>query len=281
MSLTQWTRIIHDDNGTLIDYTLAAQNSDTIPFELINAEDYVYVGQHFPFNSFFFDVNTANSNAASIEVQVWDGEQWISAVDILDETKVAGVPLARSGSVIFAPDRDEDWNFTLDTEDTDAPPQLSTLRIYNMYWMRFRYSADLSAGTILNKIAYRFATTEMLASINPDINQYLTSWESGKANWDEQLINASEFVAMDMKNRGLILHKGQVLRMGEVSLATAYRALMLIYVGLGPDFEFKLNDAKENYKELSRFKRMTLDATRDGVENSAEVVNVPGGMAIR
>jgi hypothetical protein len=281
MSLTAWNRVVYSDNGVLTDYTLAAQNSDVIPLELVAAEDWVYMGQHFPFNSFFFDVNTANSNASAVEVQVWDGEQFVPAVDILDETSVSGVSLSRSGTIIFAPDRDEDWNRTLDTEDTDAPPALSGLRIYNLYWMRFRFSADLSAGTAINKIGYRFATSEQLYAIDPDLDQYLNSWDSGKQNWDEQLQKASERVASDLKNRGIILHRGQILRLDEVSQATVHAALRLIYTPLGPDFEFRLNEAKAQYDMLIQNGRFTLDWDRDGTEDSAEVKNSPVGMAVR
>jgi len=280
--ITQWIRVIHEDDTTLTDLTLAAQNSDTMALPLVSAEDYVYIGQHFPFNNWFTDINTANSNAATWSIDVWDGSAWQAAVDILDETTVGGVPWSRSGVLQFSPDRDEGWVRTLDTSDSDGPTGLTGLKLYNLYWMRVKPSANLSAGTILNTFGYRFANTQMLDGIDPELSNYLTSWESGKTDWDEQLQLGSEHVISDMKSRGMVVHPGQILRIDEVGLATAYKTLIdIIYPVLGPDFDSRKEDYQKAYNKLMSIKRFTIDQNLDGQEDAREVSNTPQGVMVR
>lgn len=279
--ITQWTRVIVSDNGVLNDVSLAAQNDDTIAIPLVAGEDSIYIGQHYPFNNIFFDVSVSNTNASSWEVDIWDGETLHPAVDILDETKVGGVTLARSGVVQYSPDEDEGWDYTQDTSETnEGPDELSSLKIYNLYWMRIKPSADLSAGTILNRIGYRFANDQLLRSLDPDIDQYLASWETGKTDWTEQLVVASDQLIYDLKGNGLVAHPGQLLRINEIAYATAYRALINIYTVLGPDFEFKLTNARNSYREALR-NRFTLDNGRDGIESPGEVSNSPSSLGVR
>jgi len=281
--INQWTRVVHSDNGVLTDYTLAAQNDDTFPIPMVAGEDYIYLGQHFPFNSMFISMNTANSASAKIKVEIWADGEFHPVVDTLDETSVGGISLARSGVIQFSPDRDEGWEFSDETDDDDAPPELAlgSTNYYNLYWARVSFDADLSAGSVIDRISYRFANTQQLSSIDPDIEQYLTSWESGKTSWDEQLVLASDHVVTDLKSRGLILHPGQVLRIDEFALATAYKCLALIYMVLGPDFEFRPEKVKENYKELMGSRRFTFDRYRDGAENVGEVSRTSSGMGVR
>lgn len=278
--ISNWMRVIHSDNGTLTDLTLAAQNSDTLAIPLVAATDYLYIGQHYPFNNVFFDVNTANTNAAIWDIEVWTGSAFTNVADILDETAQSGVPWSRSGVIQFSPSDNSTWKLADDTSE-DLVTGISTLTIYNMYWMRMTPSASLSAGTIINRLGYRFANTQQLNSIDPDLSQYLTSWESGKTDWDEQIQLGSQYVIADMKSRGIILHPGQALRIDEISLPTAYRTLALIYSMLGPDFEFRRAHAVETYKELMSVQRFTIDKNSDGVESFDEVQGFVSARMVR
>ena len=197
--------------------------------------------------------------------------------------RLRGAPLARSGVIQFSPDRDEGWEFTDETDDSDAPPELAagSTNYYNLYWARISFDADLDAGTIIDRIGYRFSNTLQLSAVDPDIEQYLASWETGKADWNEQLVIASDHVVTDLKARGLIVHSGQILRIDEFSLATSYKCLALIYMVLGPDFEFRLEKVKENYKELMGARRFTFDMNRDGSEGIGEVSRSSSGRGVR
>ena len=281
--MLNWTRVVFSDNGVLTDYTLAAQNDDTISLPMVAGEDYIYIGQHYPFNNLFIDINTANTNAAKIKIETWADKEFHPVVDILDETTSGGVSLSRSGVVQFSPDRDEGWEFSDETDDAEAPPELAAgdTNYYNLYWARISFDADLDAGTVLNLIGYRFSSTQHLEAVDPDINQFLDSWESGKTDWDEQLVLASQHVITDLQSRGLVLHAGQILRLDEVSLPTAYKCLALIYMVLGPDYEFRLEKVKQNYMELIDSKRFTFDTNKNGAEDIWEPKRSSSGRGVR
>ena len=88
--INQWTRVVHSDNGTLTDYTLAAQNDDTISLPMVAGQDYIYIGQHLPFNNIFIEVGTANAALANVKIETWSDNEFHPVVDTLDETTVAG-----------------------------------------------------------------------------------------------------------------------------------------------------------------------------------------------
>lgn len=275
--LTQWIRVFYSDNGALTDYSIAAQNQDNIPFGVIAAEDYLYVGQYYPFNNVYFEVKTVNALASVVSVQYWNGKEWVQAKDILDGTAIAGKSLARSGVIQYSPDRQESWNMTGDTTDNGEPPELSSLEIYDLYWMRFKWSADLTPSCELKNVSYSFCTNEMLSSIDPEVNNYLQAWGGiSKVNWNEQILLASQHVLYDLKSKGLVVGVGNILRFDDVSLATAYRTLGTIYGPLGEPFRTKFQDAINAYTELLSIKRFTLDVNEDGRVERGEITSSTG-----
>lgn len=270
--LHQWIRCFYSDNGSLTDYSIEAQNSETIPFEIVAAQDYLYVGQNFPFNNLFIEVGTANTNASVLSIEYWNGNQWIGAVDVLDGTKLAGKSLAKSGVIQFSPLRDESWQVVYDTTDSNEPPQLSTLTIYNMYWIRLKWSANFSAATTVKNIGYCFTVHESLSGIDPDIDQYLTPWGGlSKTNWNDQILLASQHMVADLKSRQLVMTNAQVIRFDDVSLACSYRTLAIIYSGLGDPFKAKKDSALAEYTQLMNIKRFTLDSNADGFVDRKEI----------
>ena len=102
-------RVFFGDNGTLSDNTIEARSSDTIDIVMVAAEDYIYIGSWDPMNSFFVEVDTANTNDSVMSIQYWSNTAWKDAVDILDGTKAAGKTFAQTGIVQFIPDRDLDY----------------------------------------------------------------------------------------------------------------------------------------------------------------------------
>lgn len=272
--LPQWIRVFYSDNGSLTDYSIAAQNSENIPMAVVAAQDYVYVGQHFPFNNMYFEMNVVNTNTSDVSVQYWNGKIWASARDILDGTKMAGKSLARSGVIQWSPDRNDRWLVVNDTTDSGNPTELSSLEIYNLYWMRFKFSADLSATTSVNNISYAFCTNEMLRAIDPEIDNYLTAWGGvSKTNWNEQIMLASQEIVFNLKSRGLIIAAGEILRFDDVALATCYRCLSIILRILGQPFAAKRQDYMNAEAELLAVKRFSFDTNSDALLDKGEIGN--------
>lgn len=278
--LHNWIRVFYSDNGVLTDYSVEAQNNaDTFPLEMVAGQDYLYVGQYFPFNNLFFQLDTANTVASVMSAQYWDGKVWRDAVDFIDSTKLLGKTLARNGVIQWSPDRQYSWLKTEDTTDRGAPTELSTLEIYELHWMRLKVSVNLSAGTIVKDLGYAFTANHMLSSIDPEINEYLVPWGGvSKTNWDEQIQLASTHVVADLRSRGLIVAPGNVLRFDDVSLATAYRTLQIIYSRLGEAFAPRKQDAQENYEKLLNLKGFTFDTNRNGLAEKQEIAGTTAGL---
>jgi len=274
--LYDWIRVIDGDDGVLTDLSVNNQDETlTLPLDLVAAEDYIYVAQHFPFNNFWMQIDTANSVATTISIEYWAGQGsgWKAAKDILDGTTLAGVPLARSGVVQFSPDQKYNWHRINDTQNEPQPAGLETLEIYNVYWLRFKYVLDLSGATALKRLAYAFTQTQQLDNIDTQINQFQDSFQTGKTDWDDEIYTASIQVVNDLKRRGLITHYGQVLRFEDVTMAADIKTLILIYKNLGPGFRVKLDDARLEYQSALDVGRFTFDKNSNAFTDQGEIAN--------
>lgn len=266
MLLNQWLRVFYSDNGTITDLSLDLQSDGDVNIPIVAAQDYIYIAQSMPFNNFFMEVSTPNDQASVMSIETWDGVSWKPAVDVLDGTSVGGVSLARDGVVQFSPDRDEYWDIVEDTRDEPTAFGLqSSVVLFDSYFIRISFSSDLNAGTDLNKIGYLFASSEQLNAIDPEIDNYLTSWGGvTKTDWSEQLMIGSQMVVSALKSRGMVFHRGQILRLDDVSLAAAYRTLVILYTKFGEGFETQRADALDQFKNLLSIQRFSLDQNSDG-----------------
>lgn len=271
--LKKWIRTFYSDNGILTDYSLTAQNDSTFPAVMVAAEDYIYVGQYFPFNNMYFKIGVANINASVMSVQYWGEKQWNDAVDVIDATSVGGKTLAQSGVIQWSPDEDLMWQATDDTSDVNnaTPTELNSLTIYDLYWMRFKVSANLGATTTIDKIAYCFCDDMIVTNLDPDINDYLTNWKAAKTNWIDQILIASEHLVLDLKQGDIIKSGANILRFDEIYLACAYRTLAVIYNGLGEKFKDKREKALSEYKGIMQGMQLTIDVTGDALVNTGEI----------
>lgn len=272
--MSQWIRVFFSDNGTLTDYSLESSNKQAFSVPMVAAEDFIYVGQQFPFNNFHLEIGTANDQASNMTVQYWTNKEWLDMVDILDGSKSSGNTIAQDGVVQFSPDRQTTWSITSDTTEGTNPPELTSIELYNLYWARIKVSTDLNASTTIKQIAYAFCTDEDLTALDPEINDFLTSWKSGKTSWLEQIKVASRMVVSDLKSRSLILHSGNIIRFDDYNLPTAFRTLANIYSVLGENYKDRRDWAIERYKAELEIKRHTVDIDRDAVEDRGEVSNV-------
>lgn len=276
--LSKWVRVLHDDNGTITDYSLASNDrTSVVTLPIVSGEDYLYIGQYFPFNNLYFNLDTANSNASSVEVSYWNGSSWVAAVDILDETNDGGKSMAQSGVIQWEIDRDEtSWNKVNDPTDEEAALGFNDLKIYDLYWVRIGFSADLSSGSDIKQIAYKFCSDNDVKALSPDINDYLTSWASGKTDWVEQIIEASKQVVQDLKSRGIIRHSGQILRFDEINVPCAYKSLSIIYDGIGgEDFLEMRNEKDDKYKSLIGKIPLTIDTNNNAKVDDIEKIGLP------
>ena len=272
--LYEYLRVFKEAGGVFTDLSLDNQEEAKTLTPALGSSDYLYIGQYFPFNNLFFHIgDVANATSSSITIQYWDGTAWRSAVDILDATASSGVPLARSGVVQFSPDRDYGWQKVNDTTDSNAPSELSTLTIYELYWIRVKFNSGMTAGTEIKEVSYAFTDTQELNNIDIEINSFYDSFASGKTDWIVEIITASKMLIVDLKRQGLVYNKGQVLRFDDVFLACTYKTLELIYMNLGPSYSDKRSDIRNLYIEALNIKRFTIDKDSDGYVDRNEINN--------
>lgn len=271
--LYNYIRLIYSDNGTLADKSLDNQDeSSTLPLAFVASEDYLYIAQSYPFNNFFYQMLVANSNTSALSVEYWTGRinGWISAVDILDGTSSGGKTLARSGVIQFSPDPAKIWMQVRDSTNETMPTGLETLKVYNVYWIRIKVSANLSALTAAKRLCYAFTRSQQLDNIDITINDFLETFGIGKTDWDDQIITASLQLVNDLRRRGLIIHAGSILRFEDVTMACDYRTLILIYKNLGPGYKERLATASLDYNEAIDMRRFSFDTDENAFLSTSE-----------
>lgn len=262
-------RVIFSDNGTLSDLSTELQDftTGTSVIGVVAAQDYLYLGSDFPFNNRYLDLSVVNDQAATVsEVAYWDGSQWRPCVEVVDETAVSGVTLAQSGVLSWVPDRQYVWQ----RSDTDSNTQLITglsgITIYDLYWVRITFSANLKATTALRHVGHRFSNDEHLALEYPDLlrTEVLTNFEAGKTDWREQHILAAEKIVDDLRSKNVILSPGQILTHQQFRHAAVHRVAMVVFNAFGKAFEDNYKKAMGDYGRALKEASYNIDVNADG-----------------
>jgi hypothetical protein len=240
--------------------------SGTQPFAY-NAGEYLYVGSIMPFNNLYFDLATANENAANVSIQMWFGNAWVNAVDVIDETS----GLTSSGRISWNTDRLKAWDIE---QDSGMVSGITSFEIYNKFWLRLSWSASFSAGTIIKYIGQKFANDDTLYSYYPDFNNLDTKagFESGKTSWDEQHYMAVEYIVADLKNRGIIKSRSQLMDWSIFKNAACRRVACIIYTAFGAPYIDQLTKAESDYSKAMDINYFMIDTSANGSLDPTEVV---------
>lgn len=261
-------RVIHNDNGTLRDRSLELNNlfADSATIDIVAAQDKLYLGSDLPFNHRYFLMDSLNDATATVTVDIWDGTQWVAAVDVKDGTQgTSGVPLSQNGILSWATSRTTSWGFEDSTEDMSGSG-LETLKIYNMYWVRLTFSANLNSATSVKYVGHKFADDLQLAGYYPEMGRSTTmsAFESGKTSWDEQHIMAAEEIIRDLRKKKIIVGAGQILDWEIFSDAAIHKCAEIIYFPFGEKYEAKREGARDRYDEAMDKVVFPIDEDEDG-----------------
>lgn len=272
------TRIFFGDNGVLTDWTTSLNEYTTAgkSFSYTVNQDYIYIGQRSPFNHIYIKMDsTVNAIASVASVEYWNGKEWISAVEVIDETSVNGISLAQSGFISFVPDRDKSW----DKEDTNYSGSqitgLTSVVIYDLYWMRIKFSATLTPSVGIKWMGYKFCKDSDLAVELPNLSRQSVRdvFSVGLSNYEEQIVTASKLLIDDLISKSIIEEAGNILVREQFTLACVYKLAEVIYTVLGDDYnDDKVAAQGEYYKRLNKsiFKVDTNNnATLDAKESVA------------
>ena len=228
--------------GGLTDYTELLDYYSSASAFVLTTSDYFYMASLYPFNNFWAKMGVANTNSANVSVEYW-ADEWKTAVEVVDDTN----GFQQDGYIYFTPDKRSRW-FRESTRENDQPriPELSTVTIYDMYWMRISVDANLSAGTTLKYIGHKFCSdSDLFAEYREFKNpNFISAYESGKTDWEEQIVRASDLIVKDMVAKNIIVHKGQLLDHKKLLLPTVPKTAGVIYQNLGDDYKDDLKNAK-------------------------------------
>lgn len=269
-------RVILSNNGTLTDVSLEMLNfsSEEVTIPEIAAEDSIYIGSELRFNHRFFELGTTvNALSSNLIVELYDGNNFVSAnaVDLIDQTKTSGAAFSRSGVFQWTLDEGEVW-LRRDTDDMDTT-ELSNLKIFNLYWMRIRYSNDLTSGIKMKYIGHKFSTDEDLGTLYPETKRQdiKDAFNNGisKANWDEQSFSAAEEMVDDLKQKDLIFSSNQIIDWKQLKRASIHKTAKLVYSGFGKDYEDLVKRAMKEYSNAINFFYANFDK-----DNNTRLTNV-------
>lgn len=249
------TRILYSDNGVLTDLSskLDDYNSGSETLTINAAQDAIFIGAYYPFNSKFFKITDRVDDPDALPapivydpmnptIEYWTGSNgWESAVEIIDETN----GFKNSGFLSFVPNKNNSWS----REDSTEIPELLGKTIYDLFWMKLTFSDD--GDLELKWIGELFSNDNDLGSEFPDLlrSQTLDSFKTGKTSWEEQHIIAAKVLVDDLKSRKIISFKEQILDRKEFTLASVQKCASLIYNSFGDDF---LEQKKECENEYSK-----------------------------
>lgn len=265
-------RVIHSDNGTLKDLSINLNDlyngNGALPF--VAAEDKLYIGSDMPFNHRYFCVQYANDQASVASVEIWDGSSWRAAVDVLDQTKDAnGRSLTQTGILSWTCDKDYGFGLEDSTEDI---LELSTLKIYNMYWVRISFSHNLNTGTLLSYVGHKFSNDAQLEGYYPDLNRsdLKTAFKAGKTTWDDQHVLAAEEIIRDLRKGKVILSGNQILDFESFNDAAIHKCAEIIMRAMGDDYAENREAAIADYREALDKVYFPVDKDGDGKLDTEE-----------
>lgn len=272
-------RIFYSDNGTLRDFSVNLNKYDEIEsaFHYIPGEDYIYIGSRLPFNSLFFKIVTENENPANMYIEVFDGEEWEFVNEIIDETGA----FKKSGYVTFTPDRDAGWTMNDTNTNGSTIPGLESVKIYDKFWIRISFDAELSEDVSISWIGHLFADDLDLGSEYPDLvkTSVKTAFKANKTSWEEQLVRASEIIIEDLLINRNILDSSQILDRYDYRSACIQKAAEIIFNAFGDDFVDQKQRAREEYQRRLSIPTKKIDLNANGVEEVFEGRNTQGWLS--
>lgn len=211
------------------------------------AGEFLYIGSFVPFNNLFFEVGVANTVAAVPTLEVWWGKEWKPVIDLYDGTN----GFFNSGRMVWNIEIDQGWDSERESEDVTG---LAGTKIYNMYWLRMSLNVTINPLTTIKYIGQKFSTDDVLASYYPDLalTNLKEQFETGKTTWDEQHYMAAELIVADLKKRGVILGRGQMLDYHDYESPACHKLAEIVYTAFGPSyFEQRAEAAKYYEKQIN------------------------------
>lgn len=279
------TRVIFKNNTTLTDFTVEANdyfNNNANSIDIVAADDYMYFGSRYPFNHLYFKFGTANATASVLTIAVWDGSNFTNVKEKFDETLSSGATFGQNGYITWVPDVQGGWSRedTASSSGNEQVTGLGNVTIYDHYWVRFAFSADLDAGTTLAWTGNLFSNDDALGIEYPDLVRAATmnAWDDGgsKSSWEEQHVFAAKEIIKELKNKRIIVHRSQILDRKDYESAAVAKVAEIAYRGMGRDFEDDKLDAMKLFQERINRSIGLIDQDMDAQKDRQEIKQMQG-----
>lgn len=256
------TRIFYSDNSVISDLsdTLGDYKTGATTISINSNEDYFYIGNVAPFNHFFIKMgHPVNTEIGSIKVEYWSGTGWTEAIETIDSTS----GFAQSGFITFVPDKNSSW-IRQDTHEAGGVAGLQSVKIYDYYWARLKFSGDFKEHIQFKWLGQKFSDDLDLADEFPDLTRanVLAAFGQNKADYEAQAVRAAEIIVNEMISNNIIWTKNQILDRDTFKLMSVSKVAELIFTSFGDDYEDQRKLARQEFG--SRFKKSIYNVDRDG-----------------
>ena len=270
-------RVFYSDNGIMRDFSVNLNKYDENEsvFDYRTGEDAIYIGARLPFNQLYFKLIEKNTLSANMYVEVWTGTKWEFANEVIDETGA----FSASGYVTFFPDRDAGWLFSSTSDDGKTVTGLESVKVYDRYWIKVTFDADLSSGVSLSWLGNIFSDDSDLYAEYPDLmkENVLTSFKAGKTGWEEQHVRAAYMIEQDLIINRAMIAPEQILDREDFRLASVQKVAEIIFNAFGDDYIDNKQKAREEYQRRLSSPMKKIDQNANAVEDRYETLNQSSG----
>jgi len=257
-------RIFIKDDATITDRSIELSNisTDSVTLPVASATSAIIVGSDHPFNNRYFLISTVNSNTVTLKTEIWNGSAFIDTVDNLDQTN----GFKNSNIFSWVPDRDDSSWIREQRSSEDPVTDLDAFTVYDMYWARITWDSDLSGGTALKYVGFRFADDDDLSRIYPEFldSDFLAQFESGKTDWNEQHIEAAEAIIRILRSEQILWSENQIIEWEQFMDASRHKVADIIFREFGDDYADNRKVAIADFRKALNLKQFRVDKDRDG-----------------
>jgi len=245
-------------NGTDVSDEITRYRTSSTNFAL-SASDEIIFATDVPFNHFYFKFGVLNASVISFTLEYWDSQQFRPMYEVVDLTN----GLTQDGFIEFTPDRDYSWAF--ESRSTDKT-ELNSFNVYDKYWMKMTINTNIDVLTTMQWLGQLFCLDDDLYGEFSDFarTNFMTALESGKTDWEEQRVIASERVVEDLQEKGIINFKEEIVDRKFYKSACIQKTAEVIYRQLGDDFVDQKNDARLEYNKRINKRIHRVDNDNDG-----------------
>lgn len=254
--MIQNQRVIY--NTTDISTKVNDYRAGTQSFHYV-AGQYLYIGSVLPMNNIYFEMQSHNNVASTVSVNIWWGNTWNSAVDIIDETN----GLQSSGRIQWSTDRLKGWDIEQDSKDVTG---LESFAIYWKYWIRLSWSNTFGNNPVIKYIGQKYSSDDVLYSFYPDLSNaaILEGFETGKTDWNEQHYFAAECIEKDLRKRNIIKSRNQILDWSMLQEASCHKVAETAYRAFGQPYAEQLLRASKDYSNSLNLSFFNVDQNANG-----------------